>query len=262
MRYLNPNILHITSNKYKTYEVYKKFFKREVALIDSSSYKGFEKFIKKHPIFVKKTLNSAFGKGVELIDSTGQNKKELFDKLIYENKKFLVEEKIEQGKEMKVLNESSVNTLRIIPFIKDGKCIIHKPFMKIGQNGSFVDNGGAGGILVAIDANTGIAISDGVDEKLNRYEVHPNSKIKFQGFQVPKWDEVKKLALEVAKVHDGGRYIGFDFAYSTNGWVVVEANGRTQFLGQQMTLRKGMKKEMEALIDWKNVPNKERFSKK
>lgn len=262
LRYLNPNILHITKNKYKTYEVYKKYFKRDVELITSTSFKQFNNYLKKHPIFVKKPLDASFGRGVELIDSTNENIKKLFEKLVKENGDFIVEEKIEQGKEMKRLNPSSVNTIRVVPYIKDGKCTVHSPFLKVGQNGSFVDNGGAGGILVALDSNTGVAISDGVDEKLNRYEKHPNTNVKFCGFQVPEWDELKKLAEEVAKVHEGGRYIGFDFAYSTKGWVVVEANGRTQFIGQQMPLNKGIRKDLEELIDWKNVQNKNKYNKK
>ena len=38
------------------------------------------------------------------------------------------------------------------------------PFIKIGQKGSFVDNGGAGGILAQIDPKNGTIITDGKDE--------------------------------------------------------------------------------------------------
>jgi len=262
LRYLNTDIRKVTKNKYDTYKYYKEYFKREVELIDENSYDKYEDFIKKHPVFVKKPTSSSLGNGVELIDSNKENKKELFDKLIEENGKFIMEEKIEQGKEMKKLNSSSVNTIRVVPFMKDGKCIIHLPFMKVGQNGSFVDNGGAGGILVLLDAESGVAITDGVDENLKRYKLHPNSKIKFKGFKVPKWDELKSIAEKLVDVYPQGRYIGYDFAYSTNGWVVVEANGQTQFIGQQMTTNKGVRKELEELIDWESVPNKEQYNRK
>lgn len=252
LKYLNGDFYESLTDKFATYEKYKEFYKREMVSIDENGYKSFESFCKKHKKVVKKLNDSSLGKGLEIIDTTKYDLKKLFDDLIDENNTFILEELIVQGKEMKALHPESVNTLRVIPLIlDDGSVVIHRPFLKVGQGDSIVDNGGAGGILSCIDAKTGKVCTDGYDELLNRYASHPNTKIKFNGFQIPDWDGVVKLATDLAHVNLEGRYIGWDLAYSDKGWVVVEGNGKTMFVGQQMPSKEGIRKELEDLINWK-----------
>ncbi len=107
----------------------------------------------------------------------------------------VLEEKIVQDETMSSLHPSSVNTFRIVTYKKpSGEIVVHLPFIKIGQKGSFVDNGGAGGILALIDEKTGVIITDGKDELNNIYKKHPDTKIKLKGFQIPMWNEIKELA--------------------------------------------------------------------
>lgn len=252
--YLNPaDKKTLLRDKYECYLKFKEFYKREMIKLESDKdYKKFETFVKKNKLFVKKPYNKAFGRGIELIDSSKyKNKRELFDLLMSEEA-VVLEELIIQDFKMKTLHPASVNTIRMIPYIKEnGEVVIHNPFIKIGQNNSFVDNGGAGGMLALIDPKTGVIITDGYDELLNRYKVHPNTEIKIKGFQIPKWDEAVKLASELAPLTPDLKYIGWDLALTKNGWIVVEGNGATQFIGQQLPDNKGKKKEFEKLIGYK-----------
>ena len=43
---------------------------------------------------------------------------------------------------------------------------------------------------------------------------------------------------------------------------MVEGNGKTMFVCQQITFGKGIKSDLEELISWKNVPNKEQYKRK
>lgn len=263
--YLNQDDFYYRfTDKYETYLLYKKYYKRDLIFINSANdFEKFENFCNKYKVVVKKPVDASLGKGIELLNTKGMDLKVLFNDLLKEHQKFILEEKIKQSHIMAELHPESVNTIRVIPFMKnDGTVIIHYPFLKIGQNESFVDNGGAGGILASIDAETGIIISDGMDEKLNTYKKHPNTKTKIKGFRLPDWEEVKKLASKLVKENPSARYVGWDFAHTTRGWVVVEGNGKTMFVGQQMPLNKGIKKELEELIDWKNVPDKEKYKRK
>lgn len=249
----------ILTDKYESYKIFKKHYKREMIKIESTKdYKKFLNYIKKYPVFVVKPYNASFGKGIELVDSNNySNKEDLFNNFL-EIGPVVLEEKIIQDDLMSSLHPSSVNTLRIVTYRKENDdVVIHLPFIKVGQKGSFVDNGGAGGILALIDEETGIITTDGKDELNNIYEVHPDTNVKFKGFRIPKWEEVKKLAKEASKEFNYSRYIGWDVAISKDkGPVIVEGNGRTQFIGQQITDEKGKRKDLEKLINYKKLKRK------
>lgn len=264
LRFLNVDTYKFTQNKYDTYKIYAKYYKRDMILISGmEDYEKFKKFCSKHPIFVKKPSSSECGNGVELIDTNGKKLYEIFRSLVIDNESFIVEEKIEQDEVMASLHPGSVNTIRILPYVDlKGNVTIHKPFLKVGQNNSFVDNGGAGGILALIDSKTGKVLSNGMDELINEYIYHPNTNIKFKGFQIPQWKELVAMMKEIALIKPEGRYLGFDVALSKKGWVIVECNSMTAFIGQQMPMKKGIKKEFEKLIKWEKVENKEQYNYK
>ena len=170
----------------------------------------------------------------------------------------ILEEQIIQNKKMASLHPNSLNTLRIVTYLDEkGKITIHMPFIKIGQKGSFVDNGGSGGILAQIDPKNGTIITDGKDELNNRYVKHPDTNIIFKGFEIPEWNEVIKLVTKAANEFTKTRYIGWDVGISKdNGPVIVEANGKTQFIGQQITDEIGKRKNLEKLINYKKLKKK------
>ena len=144
-------------------------------------------------------------------------------------------------------NSSSVNSVRIPTFrTKDG-IQIFGTFMRMGREGSVVDNAGAGGIFVRIDETTGQIISDGYTENGEVYVQHPDSKVNFKGFQIPKWDDLRSLAIQCHKDLFEHKYIGWDFALTDNGWVLLEGNWG-QFLCQQVSGKKPLKKQIISLI--------------
>ena len=106
------------------------------------------------------------------------------------------------------------------------------PFFRTGRAGSCVDNAGIGGIFANVDATTGILYTDGIDEAGHFYEFHPDSKMKYKGWEIPRWSE---LLDTVERVHKQCMphhlYIGWDFALTDTGWVLIEGNWG-QFVSQ------------------------------
>ena len=59
------------------------------------------------------------------------------------------------------------------------------PSLRMGREGSFVDNFSAGGISALIDPDSGVIYTDGADKKGHSYECHPDSKVNdLKGFGI------------------------------------------------------------------------------
>jgi hypothetical protein len=116
--------------------------------------------------------------------------------------------------------------------------------MRIGRAGSFVDNAGAGGVTVSIDKETGVIISDACDEAGFRYERHPETGIRFKGYQLPAWDKALEVVHSVVDKIEGATFVGWDLACTADhNWVIVEANGKTGFFGAQAPLDIGRRRD-------------------
>ena len=244
---LNPQpIKDMFNNKYSAYKALSKYYGREIVLIDGENAREiFRDFCSKHSTFVKKNNYDALGRGVEKIEITPETDiDKLYDELSEGGKLIILEELINAADEIKSLNKDSVNTVRIITYVKNYKAEVLSCFMKIGREGAFVDNGGAGGILVHIDIEKGMLDSNGIDERGIIYETHPDNGYAFNGIKLPAWEDALKLAKKIALEIKDARFIGWDFTYTADGkWVVVEGNAMTQFFAQQATIGSGIKRE-------------------
>lgn len=116
--------------------------------------------------------------------------------------------------------------------------------MRVGRNGSFVDNGGAGGILVGVNPKNGELFTDGYDEYRNIYKKHPDTQVEFKGNYIPSWNDLITLCKTQATKVDEIAYLSWDLAYTDSGWVVIEVNEVGQFIGPQIVMQKGIKKEL------------------
>ena len=160
---------------------------------------------------------------------------------------FIVEELIIQDEKMAAFHPSSVNTLRLSTVRFDNRVEIIHPFMRIGRGGKVVDNGGAGGLLSNIDPDTG-KIFVCMDENAISFEKHPDSGIDIIGFEIPRWKEAVALAKELATVVKGQRWAGWDLALTDKGWVMVEGNAMSQFVGWQIPTQKGFMPDAQKIL--------------
>ena len=229
-------------DKWKTYERFAEYYQRSAMLIDKESdYAAFARFIQAHPKFVKKAVRLSKGQSVALVDATGvDDPSALFAELL-EGGRTILEEPIVQSDLMSKLNETSVNTIRCITLKTNEGAEVLYTFLKVGRKGSFVDNGGAGGLLVGIDKETGMLITDARDEFANAYPSHPDHGYDFKGLKLPEWDSLIELTKSISADISGISYIGWDFAHTEHGWIVVEGNGGSQLIGPQIVFQEGIK---------------------
>ncbi|MBP5796684.1 MAG: hypothetical protein J6W26_00200 [Bacteroidales bacterium] len=222
-------------DKFNFYKLAGGYFLRETMLVNCKGDDNLEEFkqfaSKHHDLFIKSNVLSK-GRGTGLYHVKNDHEAEgVYAMLGKIGGEWIVEEKIEQAHEMAQWNESSVNTVRLPAILNNGQWTVIGAFFRTGRKGSVVDNAGAGGIFACVDADSGALSSDGVDEAGVYYERHPDSGLKYKGWQIPRWEELLTLAKKIHCTMPHHKYVGWDFALTDKGWALVEGNWG-QFVSQ------------------------------
>lgn len=266
MRHLNSvENRHYLDNKWEAYELMKPYYRRDAILIkDEKDYDAFIAFTDKHPTFVVKPIGMSAGRGVHKESCEGVEREELFHKILGERdtlgqkyfygdfSAMMLEELVDQDDEMAQLHPASLQSIRLVTVRVGDKVHLWYPRIDIGRGGSFLINAAAGSIMALIDPETGKIAGKGIPESGELFEVHPDTGVRIEGFQIPKWDELVAMATDLMmNVMPDIRYVGWDMALSKKGWCVVEGNWAGEFVGDQLGHGRGLRKEFETLIGWK-----------
>lgn len=249
----------VSPAKYKTFFTIKpNFLNNFKDYINRSFFAGgtieeLKAFLDKNEEFMVKPYDGLGGKGV--YKEYRKNIKNVNDFYNYLNENHLfIEEYVKQNKEVNRLCKESVNTIRIMTFSYNGKSEIVYAAMRIGNGVNNVDNFHQGGMGCKIDLEKGILIGDAIDKDLNHYEVHPKSKVKFDGFVLPNWEKAKKLVLDASLVNNNIHMVGWDVALTDEGATLIEGNRRPGFDLIQVLSKRGRKDIMRHCLD---IINKE-----
>jgi len=242
------SVSDIFMDKWQTYQYFKQFYGRKVIHIASmQDKKDFLDYVKENKRVLVKNARESQGRGIfETISSkeSVDNSWIEIEKTLNRGGSVVVEQFVNQASEMSKFNPSSVNTIRIATFRKNNDVKVMFAFARFGRKGSVVDNGGCGGIIVSIDKDSGRFNSIGRDESGICYPFHPDSEINFDNFVIPEWNNAVELAIQLSGIVPKQIYVGWDLAYTENGWIMIEGNSWSQFVGPQITLRKGIREEI------------------
>ena len=167
----------------------------------------------------------------------GTSKNEYY-KYCQDNRIFL-EEVVKQHKDMNKLCDASCNTIRIMTFNNNGNAEILWAGLRIGNGINSVDNFHAGGMATEIDLETGKLKRSALDKDLNEFTEHPKTKVKIKGFEIPYFDEVKKMVKEASLESDKILLVGWDVAITDKGPLIIEGNRRPGFDLVQVASRRG-----------------------
>lgn len=241
--------MSIISDKSKTYNKFKTFYKRDAVTIDENmNQEELRSFLISNNKFIKKNIFEACGRSIEIIkiDTENENIEDII-KSVASNNDIILEELVTQSEDLAEFNSTSVNTLRCITFNTKQGIMTPFFFMRFGREGKFIDNGAAGGLIVEVNKENG-TLGEATDEYGNRFKFHPDSGKKFVDFKIPDWEKAielcKQISTEIPTVH----IIGWDLAHTKDGWVIIEGNSMTEVIGPQSTMRKGIRGEIEKII--------------
>ena len=173
-------------------------------------------------IFIKEAVESCGGHGVICC------KEDEFDKAIEflqsTTVDLVIQESLTQCDQLKALNPSSVNTIRAISILENGKVTILSKILRMGVTTARVDNASSGGITCGID-NKGKLKKIAYSAKGEKYTVHPQSKILFDGYQVPATSEIDELIMKIHPTMGRFTLISWDWAVDQNNRpVLIEVN--------------------------------------
>ncbi len=180
-------------------------------------------------IFIK-PRDGMQGKGTHLITAEMVEDREMVDSLHQEiiGGSFLFQEALQQHPLVSAIYPPSINTIRMDTFVHDdGRAEALTAFIRFGGDGRYVDNVSQGGCFVGIDFQTGYLNTPGMQflEHGGRvYQTHPNTGFRFEGFQVPFFEEAKLLVTRAALVAPGSRLVGWDVAILPDGPAIIEGN--------------------------------------
>lgn len=183
-----------------------------------------QRIMKNQCVFIKQAEDSAGGHGVVYF-----NKTEGIDKCMGILKSLkantVIQTGISQHENLNRLNPSSVNTIRILSHLtRDEGVKIRSVVVRMGRNGSHVDNASSGGVTVGVNSD-GRLKSVGYDVTGEKYYEHPDTHTKFSDIVLPNYnciiDEIKTLQWQLPQF----RLLSWDIAISEDGDpVLIEVN--------------------------------------
>ena len=142
------------------------------------------------------------------------------------SKKFLIQERIIQHKDMILLNPSCINTLRIVT-IKIGHIIhIFHVIQRIGINGSYVDNSLSGNIFIGVHKDSGKLMDYAIKPDVQNFKIyeHPQTNIVFKDFSIPFYNEAIEMTKSLHLLFQQFFMIGWDIGITPEGPIVIEGN--------------------------------------
>lgn len=242
----------IFQDKREFYREYSAFLNRKWMILDeNTSIEEYNKFIEtcKYDIFAKVPV-SCGGKDVfHKVLNSEVAQKELWELRLLQP--LILEERITQCKELYAFSNSSVNTIRIVTLVDiNGNVKIASALLRMGTGDSSVDNFSSGGILSAIDIETGVLISLAKDHNGNEYIYHPTTGKQIIGYKIEDWDKYKAFAISLAEKYMDVRYVGWDIVKTHNGdFCVIEGNKDSGIDIVECRLLYGLRPYYEALLN-------------
>ncbi|MCH5167345.1 MAG: hypothetical protein J1F35_05570 [Erysipelotrichales bacterium] len=229
------------------------FLKNFAKYIDRNSfYEGsldeLKEFLKSTPEFMYKPVNGLAGRAVKKMLAKDIKDIDTFYNEVKKNN-IMLETYVHQHESVASFAPNSVNTIRVMTFCYDGESEIVMAIMRFGNGIADIDNFHKGGVAVLVDIETGKLIGNAYDKNADVYEIHPYSKKKFDGYQIPNWEIIKKTCLEAAKVNKNIHMIGWDVAVLDKGCTFIEGNRRAGWDLPQVLCDRGRKDLMNYCLD-------------
>lgn len=173
-------------------------------------------------IIIKYALDSGTGSGIRFWRS--KDGLETLNDLMSIDADLVAQEFFEdQHPDMKIFNETSLNTVRLVTFVFDNEVKVLAAYIRCGQNGARLDNVIAGGLCCEVYPD-GKLYEYAYDKKANKVTKTADG-IAFKDKCVPGWANIVETAKKMHSQLGNFRIISWDFAVDTEEQpVFIEMN--------------------------------------
>lgn len=142
-------------------------------------------------------------------------------------KDFIIQKVVHQYSKLKKLNSSSLNTLRIMTYLKEKEVHVLSAIIRIGKTGMFTDNNSSGGIVCGINENGSLKeygyLSSGKREKVTE------SKVPLSDCFIPSYNKAIEMVKDMHFKIPYFRIISWDIGIDDeNCPVLIEYNTYNQ----------------------------------
>lgn len=250
----DPKNTNMLENKYLTYQKFRDFYGRDVLRIKKgaqptpAALEALRDFTQAHPRYIVKPVYAAFGKGVHTESIADYPTPRPHTPPTARTAPSLRRSRAGGGAGA---HPSAVGQHPAHPNGRSGRrqraALPSPPCASDAATASSTTSAPAASAHSS-HPETGCICSDGADKKGRRYATHPDTGVRFNGYRLPEWDKAVAMVTTAAHMVPGNHYCGWDLAYSTHGWCMVEANCTAQMGGMQIITQTGRKAELEALI--------------
>ncbi len=174
-------------------------------------------------VILKIAKFSCGGKGILFWNGENKNDEELL-KFLNQSDRVICQNVIKQHAELNRLNPSSVNTIRVMTLMFKDKVHVLSGVLRMGVNGSRVDNASSGGIICGIMPD-GRLKNVAYNPSGNQFFKHPQGTA-FDSVSIPNYSQCIDLAVTLAKrLSSVTRQISWDFAIDESGQpILIEFN--------------------------------------
>ena len=185
-------------------------------------------------LILKPSVNSSSGRNIIKFDKKGNDfvsaEKGITlskDFLLSYQKNFCLQETVVQHSFMSKLCPTSVNTIRLCLYrsVSSEESVVTAGIVRIGKDGSFVDNVHSGGMRIGVDISSGEMGKYVIDQYGSKQDTWNGIDFSKSIFIVPHWNDVISFAKYVGTRIHHHRLIALDIALKENGQpILIEYN--------------------------------------
>ena len=243
---IHPDVRKCLMDKGLFLKTFSHFVHRRWILAKDVSFEGFVSFVSSNDCIAKPLLGDQ-GKGIMKL-SRSDNKDLDYLYTFFKENNYLLEERIIEIHELEEFHPASLNTIRVVTMSGNGKVEVLGALFRMGAHGNFVDNTHSGGVFAAIDTETGMLLTDGLDLNGRIYPLHPDTGKAIKGYTIPYWDACLAVCSDAALAIPGLFFAGWDICILPGGQVeLIEGNSAPDVDGGlQAPLKKGIKKQVQS----------------
>ncbi len=173
---------------------------------------------------IKPAIHSGEGADIYFYDQKTNHKSDIPFLMRAYGFNYIVQEVASQHKVLASIHPKSLNTIRVISFLFQGKVHISSAILRMGVNGSRLDNISAGGLACPIQPN-GRLEAKAMNAQSQWMTRHPGGTV-FSEIKIPSYEKVLTAIRRTHPHIPHFRIIGWDFSIDEDGDpLFIEYNG-------------------------------------